>query len=152
MVVRCDRWPGQYLEVRAVFVDTSAWYPLADVAHPDHAVVAEALRVRARQGVAVVTSNLVVAETHALLLRRAGRHVALAFLDAVRQPPNRVEHVTPEREDVAVNEWIRRFGDQDFSLADAASFAIMSGLGIDEALTLDRHFATAGFVMVPARI
>ncbi|WP_428276155.1 type II toxin-antitoxin system VapC family toxin [Candidatus Palauibacter sp.] len=134
-----------------MFVDTSAWYPLADVAHPDHAAIAEALRVRARQGVSVVTSNLVVAETHALLLRRAGRHVALAFLDAVRQPPNRIEPATPEREDVAVDEWIRRFGDQDFSLADAASFAIMSELGIEEALTLDRHFGTAGFVMVPGR-
>ncbi len=136
----------------ALFVDTSAWYPLADVAHADHLAVSEALRVRVRAGAAVVTSNLVVAEIHALLLRRAGRRVALAFLDAVRRPPNRIEQVTPEREEVAVGEWIRRFADQDFSLADATSFAIMSELGIEEALTLDRHFATAGFVMVPARI
>lgn len=97
-----------------------------------------------------MTSNLVVAESHALLLRRVGREVALAFLEAVRRPPNRIEHVTPAREDVAVDEWIRRFTDQDFSLADATSFAIMSELRIHEALTLDRHFGTAGFVMVPA--
>ncbi len=138
--------------MKALFVDTSAWYPLADAAHPDHQALAGALRLRARQGVGIVTSSLVVAESHGLLLNRAGRRVALAFLDAVRQPPNRVERVTPEREEVAVDDWIRRFGDQDFSLADAASFAIMSELGIEEALTLDRHFAAAGFVMVPGRI
>lgn len=138
--------------MRALFVDTSAWYPLADVAHPDHEKLAEALRVRTRQGVTVVTSNLVVAECHGLLLGRAGRGIALTFLEAVRQSPNRIEHVTPEREDAAIDQWVRRFADQNLSLVDATSFAIMSELNIDEALTLDRHFATAGFVMVPGRI
>lgn len=137
--------------MRGLFVDTSAWYPLADGAHSDHQALVEALRVRVRKGVTVVTSNLVVAESHGLLLRRVGREIALAFLEAVRRSPNRIEHVTPEREDVAVDEWIRRFADQNFSLADATSFALMSELGIEEALTLDRHFATAGFVMVPGR-
>ena len=45
--------------------------------------------------------------------------------------------------------WIEPFSDQPFSLADAASFAMMTELGIREALTLDRHFAAAGFVMLP---
>ena len=133
-------------------MDTSAWYPLADRAHPDHEEVAEALRGRVRDGAAVVTTNLVVAETHALLLRRAGRHAALAFLEAVRQPPNRIEYVTREREATAIARWIRRFSDQRFSLADAASFTVMIELGIDEALTLDRHFRIAGFAMVPATV
>ncbi|WP_419167412.1 type II toxin-antitoxin system VapC family toxin [Candidatus Palauibacter sp.] len=136
--------------MRALFVDTSGWYPVSDRAHPDHKAVAGALRVRVRSGWAVVTTNLVVAETHALLLRRGGRRAALTFLEAIRQPPNRVEYVTSEREAVAVARWLRRFSDQSFSLADAASFAIMTELGIEEALTLDRHFGTAGFVMVPA--
>lgn len=135
-----------------MFVDTSAWYPLADLAHPDHAAIAEALRDRTRQSVTVVTSNLVVAECHGLLLGRAGRGIALTFLEAVRQSPNRIEYVTPEREDTAVDAWVRRFADQNLSLVDATSFAIMSELNIEEALTLDRHFGTAGFVMVPGRI
>ncbi len=138
--------------MRALFVDTSAWYPLADRAHPDHEEVAEALRGRVRDGAAVVTTNLAVAETHALLLRRAGRHAALAFLEAVRQPPNRIEYVTREREATAIDRWIRRFSDQRFSLADAAGFTVMTELGIDEALTLDRHFRIAGFAMVPGTV
>ena len=131
-------------------MDTSAWYPLADRAHQDHEEVAEALRGRVRDGATVVTTNLVVAETHALLLRRAGQQAALAFLEAVRQPPNRIEYVTRERE--AIDRWIRRFSDQRFSLADAASFTVMTELGIDEALTLDRHFRIAGFAMVPGTV
>ena len=99
----------------------------------------------------IVTTNLVVAETHALLLRRAGRRASLAFLQAVRQTPNQVEYITPEREAAAIGNWIERFSDQPFSLADAASFVVMTELGIREALTLDHHFMTAGFTALPAR-
>ena len=83
--------------MRGLFVDTSAWYPLANAAHPDHEALARELCRQIRSGTRVVTTNLVVAETHALLLRRAGRRAALAFLESVRQSPNRVAAITPER-------------------------------------------------------
>jgi predicted nucleic acid-binding protein len=50
-----------------------------------------------------------------------------------------------------LGEWLERFDDQDFSLTDAVSFAVMSSRGIAEAITLDRHFVVAGFRVVPAR-
>ncbi|MDE2658698.1 MAG: PIN domain-containing protein [Acidobacteriota bacterium] len=134
-----------------LFIDTSAWYPLADAGHPDHKRVAEALRTRIGDGAAVVTTNLVVAETQVLLLRRAGRTAAMTFLEAIRQPPNRIEYATPEREEASVSRWLRSYTDQRFSLADAVSFVVMEELGISEALTLDRNFAAAGFVMMPGR-
>lgn len=135
--------------VKGLFVDTSAWYPLADRAHADHDVLVRTLRGRIGLGARIVTTNLVVAETHALLLRRAGHRPALAFLKAVRQAPNRIEHITPEREDDAIRRWLERFSDQRFSLADACSFVVMTELGIHEALTLDHHFIVAGFVALP---
>ncbi|MCY4572455.1 MAG: PIN domain-containing protein [Gemmatimonadetes bacterium] len=135
--------------MRGLFVDTSAWYPLVNAAHRDHDALADELRRQIRGGAQIITTNLIVAETHALLLRRAGRQAALAFLESVRQSPNRVETVTPERTAAAISRWIEPFSDQPFSLADAASFAVMAELGIREALTLDRHFAAAGFVMLP---
>jgi len=135
--------------VKGLFIDTSAWYPLADRGHPDHAALARTLRERVRQGARIVTTNVVVGETHALLLRRAGHAAALAFVEAVRRPPNRIEYITPEREDEAIGRWLERFADQRFSLVDACSFAVMSELGIREALTLDRHFAVAGFLVLP---
>ena len=135
--------------MRGLFVDTSAWYPLVNAAHRDHDALADELRQQIRGGAQIVTTNLIVAETHALLFRRAGRRAALAFLESVHQSPNRIETVTPERTAAAITRWIEPFSDQPFSLADAASFAVMAELGIREALTLDRHFAAAGFVMLP---
>ncbi|MDP2957940.1 MAG: PIN domain-containing protein [Longimicrobiales bacterium] len=133
-----------------LFVDTSAWYPLADPSHPDHADLAGELTERVRAGTRIVTTNLVVAETHALLLRRVGRDGALRFLREVRREPLLVEPSTPDLERRAAEEWLARFEDQDFSLTDAVSFTVMSDRGITESLTLDRHFAVAGFTMVPA--
>ena len=45
---------------------------------------------------------------------------------------------------------LRRYADQDFSLTDAVSFAVMQQRGITKAFTFDGHFATAGFVAMPA--
>ena len=131
----------------SLFVDTSAWYPLADSSHADHAPMV--LRERVGRGVRVVTTNLVLAETHALLMRRSGIQAATKFAHLARQPPNSVEYATPEREAGALHDWLGRFQDQDFSLTDAVSFVVMTDLGIREALALDRHFVTAGFVAVP---
>ena len=96
-----------------------------------------------------LTTNLIVAETYALLLSRTRREAALAFLRAVRQSPNEVVSATPDLEDRAITHWLERYEDQDFSLADAVSFEVMTGRGIHEVLTLDHHFSAAGFVMVP---
>jgi predicted nucleic acid-binding protein len=132
-----------------LFVDTSAWYPVADPRHPDHSSLAQELTDRVRSGVRVVTTNLVVAETHAILLRRVGREGALRFLGEVLRDPLLVETSTPEMERRAVEEWLAPYSGQDFSLVDAVSFVVMKDRGTTEALTLGHHFAAAGFTMVP---
>jgi len=132
-----------------LFVDTSGWYPLVVRTSPDHRKVADALRRLVRAGVRVVTSNLVVAETHALLLRRVSAQAALAFVQGVGDPPNLVVRSSAALEQVAVADWLQRFADQPFSLTDAVSFAIMAERRISDALALDHHFRVAGFVAVP---
>ncbi len=130
-------------------MDTSAWYVLALSSAAEHRKVAGALRYRLERGVRIVTTNLIVAETHALLLRRTGRKTALTFVREVRRSPNIVITSSPEDEQSAVTDWLERFDDQLFSLTDAVSFAVMSDRGIREALALDHHFSVAGFVVVP---
>lgn len=97
----------------------------------------------------VVTTNLVVAETHALLLRRTTHASALAFLHHVGRPPNVVVYSTPELDAQAVADWLERYDDQAFSFTDGVSFAVMTERGIADALALDRHFASTGFRMLP---
>ncbi len=128
-----------------VFVDTSAWYPLLVRTHADHRRLAGQLRRLVAAGRRVVTTNLVVAETHALTMRRAGVEPALAFVHTVSEPPNLVVRSSEELERRAVHEWLERFRDQDLSFTDAVSFAVMTERKITHALTLDRHFVVAGF-------
>ena len=127
------------------FVDTSAWYPLIVARHPDHARLSSALRTLIRNHRRLVTTNLVVAETHALLLRRVGHATALTFVQTVGEPPNVVVRSSSQLEAAAERDWLARYEDQDFSLTDAVSFAVMTERAIRDALTLNHHFVVAGF-------
>jgi predicted nucleic acid-binding protein len=142
--------PGDHRAVAGeIFVDTSAWYPLAVRRDPAHGRLAKALRQRIHEGAAVITTNLIVAETHALLVRRTTRDTALAFVRRVDQAGIVVVRSTAELEGAAVSDWLERYADQEFSLTDALSFAVMTEWAITDALTLDRQFAIAGFRMQP---
>jgi predicted nucleic acid-binding protein len=132
-----------------LFVDTSGWYPLAVRRDPAHGLLTRALRECIHQGAAVITTNLVVAETHALLVRRTTQHAALAFVRRVDQAGIVVVRSTADLEAAALADWLGRYVDQAFSFTDAVSFAVMTERAITDALTLDRHFATAGFRMQP---
>lgn len=135
--------------IAELFVDTSGWFPLADPQDPAHPAVARQLREAVQQGRRIVTTNLVVAETHALLMRRIHRAAALAFLREVGREPQIVVSATPEHQEHARRDWLERHSEHDFSLTDAVSFCVMTERGIRDALALDHHFAVAGFAMVP---
>ena len=132
-----------------LFVDASAWYPLLVRSIAQHNSVQASVRRALAHGTRLVTTNLVVAETHALLVRRTSRETAMAFARSVIEPQLHVVRSGAELEHAAVTEWLERYDDHDFSFTDAVSFAVMAERGISDALTLDRHFAAAGFRMVP---
>jgi len=133
-----------------LFVDTSAWFPLADPEDPAHADVAGELREAVHRSRRIVTTNLVVAETHALLVRRIIARWRSRFLREVGREPHLVVTRTREIEADARRDWLERFEDQDFSLTDAVSFCVMRKRDIQDALALDRHFVVAGFTVAPA--
>jgi predicted nucleic acid-binding protein len=132
-----------------IFVDASAWMALAITRDRHHRAARGAYPGLLRDHRVLVTTNLVVAETH-ILLRRLGSHnAAMRFLESIRES-HRIEKVysDPQLEEEA-EEILRRYAGQDFSLADAVSFALMRRRGIQEAFTFDRHFTVAGFTCVP---
>jgi predicted nucleic acid-binding protein len=96
----------------------------------------------------MVTTNLVVAETYVLLLRRDRRETALGFARTVGEAPNIVVRSSQELETRALTDWLEPYHDQAFSFTDAVSFAVMAERGIEDALALDKHFAVAGFRLV----
>jgi predicted nucleic acid-binding protein len=128
--------------VTAVFVDTSAFYSLADrndTAHAHAARIAERLR-----GDDLVTTDLVLAESWLLTRSRLGRGAALRMWQAIRGGAARVETIRSDDLDRA---WqiAGEFRDQDFSLIDCASFALIERLGIRHAFSFDRDFTVFRF-------
>jgi len=88
----------------------------------------------------LVTTDHVVVETWLGLNARIHRHVAGTFWRNIRDGAARVELVTLSDLDTA---WAigESFPDQDFSIVDRTSFAVMERLGIRRAASFDDHFA-----------
>ncbi len=132
-----------------VFVDTGAWVALADTADLHHRRAVSLFPQLLRQRGRLVTSNLVVAEAYYLIRRNLGLPRALSFLESLAASP-RIEKVcsTDEMEREA-EKTLRHYSDQDFSFADAVSFALMKHRNTRTAFAFDRHFQAAGFEVVP---
>jgi predicted nucleic acid-binding protein len=130
-----------------VFVDTSAYYAAVDRRDASHAQVAATLPELLAAHRQLTTTNVVLFELHALLLNRLGRRVALETLRELQASQTVVR--VRERDETRAEAILTQYDDKDFSLTDAASFAVMERLGIRTAFTLDRHFAQFGWVIVP---
>jgi predicted nucleic acid-binding protein len=135
---------------RWLFVDTSAWYALADGDDPNHRAAGEFLPQALRSYARLVTTNHVIGEMYTLLRTRLGYAAAQEFLHRVQQSArlDRV-FVSAEQEQTAY-QLLTRYKDQDFSFVDGVSFVVMGAMGIEEAFAFDRHFTVAGFIVRPA--
>ncbi len=96
------------------------------------------------------TTNVVVAELHALVLARRGREMAGQILMVIdRAPATTIVRVT-EHDEREAHEIIRRYADKSFSLTDALSFAVMQRLRIPAAFTFDDDFRQFGVQILAA--
>ena len=87
-----------------------------------------------------MTSDHVLVETWVLLRHRLGRSAADQFWDGIRSGVASLEAVGPVDLEMA---WAigNAFPDQDFSIVDRTSFAVMQRLGIHSVATFDDDFA-----------
>ncbi len=132
-----------------VLVDTSAYYALVDPTdtnHPSARAVAARLAAEHRH---LFTTNVVLAETHALVLVRRGRAVAARVLHEIDRSSTTIVRVSAADERRA-GEIIAGHADKDYSLTDALSFAVMERLRIGQAFAFDRHFVQYGLMLVAA--
>jgi len=134
---------------RELFTDAGAWIALNDRGDRYHSVAVDFCQRLLRERRLLITTNLVIAEAYVAIRRAGGHRPAMLFLDSIRQSSHLLKIYPDARLETAAEEILRRYADQDFSLTDAVSFAIMQQRGISEAFGFDRHFMTAGFVVVP---
>ncbi len=135
---------------RRIFLDTSGWLAVLSRREARHREALDTYQALVTEGRGFVTTNLVVAEMHVLLVRHRGSEAGIRLLDALRHDPTHdVLYVTPELERRAIDRWLRPYGDHRFSLTDAVSFETMREERMNEALALDHHFRIAGFATLP---
>lgn len=124
----------------SIFVDTSAWYAAADEADVSN----ERARSILSAGEALVTTDHVLVETWLLLRHRIRRQAAEKFWEGLRAGVATIELVLAADLEAA---WAigEAFPDQDFSIADRTSFAVMERLGVHRAASFDDDFAVYRF-------
>jgi predicted nucleic acid-binding protein len=131
-----------------VFVDTVAWYGLADPGDGFHRDAVRRFEHLETEGREFITSNHVVGETYTLLRARLGSEPAQRFLLRSRDPAYMTRVFAPEAWEIAAEALLLQYRDQGFSYVDAVSFVTMRRLGLQEAFSYDHHFATAGFTLL----
>ena len=127
----------------ALFVDTGGFYAAADASDRNHAAAYALFEARGMAG-DLVTSDYVFVETWCLIRARLGREQAMRFWDALASGVVQTYAVTSD-DLVRARAIARAWSDQDFSLVDCTSFALLERLRIDEVLAFDAHFQAYRF-------
>lgn len=120
----------------SVFVDSSVWFAALVARDSDNARAREILQNTS----AHVTTDHILVESWLLLNSRFHRHGAEMLWDRIRRGAARLEVVTAADLETA---WAigEIFTDQDFSIVDRTSFAVMERLGITKVASFDDDFA-----------
>jgi len=120
----------------SIFVDTSVWFAAASKRDRDNQLAKSILQTDPDH----LMTDHILAETWLLLNSRFGHGIAETFWDRIRHSTVQVEIVTSADLEAA---WSigASFPDQNFSLVDRTSFAVMERLGIIKAASFDEHFS-----------
>ena len=140
--------PALPLRERRVFVDSSAYLALLDTDDEHHreaiTTVQELAQARYRQ----FTTNVLLIESHALILSVLGRGRAAQFLTDMEESNTVVIRARAADEERA-KQILFQYTDKEFSFADAISFAVMERFAMRLAFSFDRDFAQYGFTVLP---
>lgn len=119
-----------------VFIDTSVWFAAANVR--------DRYNRRAKQILtevdAAVLSDHILVESWRLIRDKVHRSAAETFWSGVREGIAQLEKVAAADLEAA---WAigEAFPDQEFSIVDRTSFAVMERLGLSTAASFDEDFA-----------
>ena len=131
----------------SLFVDTSALLAILDADDQNHAPATAAWNQLIASDADLVCTNYIMVEAFALIQNRLGMNAVRTFHEDI-VPLLKVEWVDAQQHGRSVAALIIA-GRRQLSLVDCSSFETMRFLGINEAFTLDRHFAEQGFRCLP---
>jgi len=130
---------------RRVFLDTNGWLGLLNTADSLHVSARQLWQDLIQQGIPIVLTDWIVAETGNGLARTAGRK---GFEQAVRLLRESSTAEILRVSDSMCRRALELYGerpDKTWGLVDCASFIVMRDEGLNEAFTNDRHFRQAGY-------
>lgn len=132
-----------------MFVDTWAWYALANRKDKDHHIAKKLNKKFVAEGYRYATTNFIFSETYTLILIRGKNYrAAIAFGEKLKRMTRlgAIDFIrTNEEHENEDWEIARKYDDKDFSYVDCTSFAFMKENGISHAFTNDDHFRQFGF-------
>ena len=141
--------PPLPLRERRVFVDSSVYLALLDQDDEHHRAATQIVHQLAHERYRQFTTNVLLIESHALILSVLGRAQAAQFLKNMHESHTVILRVRASDE-ARAQQILFQYTDKDFSFADAISFAVMERLDIRLAFTFDRDFAQYGFTVLTA--
>ena len=129
-----------------IFVDTAAWLALLNKDDGLHALAQQVMKTLRQQRVVLSTTNFVLLEVADALSAPMHRLRTVEFVNGLRQLP--LLSILPASQDLWAEGWklYSDRPDQDWSLTDCISFAVMNQERITQCFTSDHNFEQAGFV------
>lgn len=131
------------------YIDTSALIALAVTSDKNHARALTFLRAALSGGTRLVLGRPALIEYIDGVTKRIGKREAIEQLRALES--SAVMRIEPDVEEDhhTARDLFLRYDDHPIDLTDCLSFAIIGRLGIEEAFTFDRDFATHGLTCRP---
>ena len=130
-----------------LFVDSGAWIAHHSRRDQHHAAADRLFRDALERGIRLVTTDLVIGETHRLTLFRVGFDPALHALERIDASPSVTIHFPGADEHASARRWIERLAPRPVTYTDAVSFAVMEAIACRHVLGFDQDFAAAGFTL-----
>jgi uncharacterized protein len=128
-----------------LFVDSGAWIALVSARDQHHTDANAMFRRAVARRASLLTTNLVLAEVHRLLLFRAGPRAAAHALDRFESSAHVTTEFATAAHHRAARAWLDRLADHAITYTDAVSFAVMQAIRCTTALSFDHDFQIAGF-------
>ena len=129
----------------SVYVDTSAWIAFFSARDQNHAEAERLFQAAVSRKVSLVTTNLVLAEVHRLILHRVGAAAAGFALDRIESSALVTIVFASSAHHAAAKSWLAKLKGNAVTYTDSVGFAVIEDLRCIGSLSFDADFLHGGF-------